>query len=241
MSGRTGSPDRPAPPLSAGTPLAVARSGQVARHTLPPPSRQRRAPTAGALWRRRFMVRAAKVLLPVFATVLLSAIAFWPELDGNGDGGRVSFRRTIEPRPEALRVVNPRFQGVDELARPYTITADVAQQRGAEEILDLTQPRGDILLTDGAWVYLRADRGLYDKPAHRLTLDGDVTIYHDNGTMMRTEHALVLLTEGSAEGDAPVAAQGSFGTLTSEGFRLTERGAVVVFTGRAHAVLESRE
>ena len=41
-----------------------------------------------------------------------------------------------------------------------------------------------------------------------------------------------------ASGDAPVAAQGPFGTLESEGFRLKDRGAVVVFTGRAHAVLE---
>ncbi len=42
----------------------------------------------------------------------------------------------------------------------------------------------------------------------------------------------MLLQEGSASGDKPVAAQGPFGTLVSEGFRLTERGQVVVFTGR---------
>ena len=35
-----------------------------------------------------------------------------------------------------------------------------------------------------------------------------------------------------------MAAQGSFGTLTGEGFRLRDRGAVVVFTGHARAVLE---
>lgn len=207
---------------------------------MPPPSRARRAPSPGALARRRFAVRAVKVLLPVLALGLLSAIAFWPEIDGQGDGGRVSFRRTIEPRAEALRVVNPRYRGIDDESRPYTITAAVGQQVGAEEILDLTEPRGDIVLNDGAWVFVRADTGRYDKPAHRLLLEGNVTIYHDNGTMLRTAQALVLLDEGAAEGDTPVAAQGGFGTLTSEGFRLTERGAVVVFTGNARAVLESR-
>jgi lipopolysaccharide export system protein LptC len=240
--GRTGTPDRP-PPAIPGPGGALAMrpmGGSAGRHALPPPSRQRRAPTPGALWRRRVAVQAAKLLLPVLALGLLAAIAFWPEIEGGGESSRVSFRRTVEPRPEALRVVNPRYRGLDEQGRPYTITAAVGQQVGAEEILDLTEPRGDILLNDGAWVFLRADTGRYDKARNRLTLDGNVTIYHDNGTMLRTDHALVLPAEGAAEGDSPVAAQGGFGTLTAEGFRLTERGAVVVFTGKARAVLESR-
>ena len=44
--------------------------------------------------------------------------------------------------------------------------------------------------------------------------------------------------EGGATGDRPVAAQGPFGTIVSEGFRLENRGQVVVFTGNAKAVLE---
>jgi len=180
------------------------------------------------------------VLLPAAALILLTTIAFWSELDGNGDNNRVSFRRTVEPRGEALRVVAPRYRGVDELGRPYTITATVAEQVGAEEVLDLREPRGDIVLTDGGWVFLRADDGRFEKASQRLTLNGDVTIYLDSGTMLHTSEAVALLREGTAEGDTAVAAQGGFGTLTAEGFRLTERGAVVMFTGRARAVLESR-
>jgi lipopolysaccharide export system protein LptC len=243
MSGHTAPPDRPGPAAilpGPGSALAL-RPGSAGRQHIPPPSRTRRAPTPGALARRRFAVRAAKLLLPVVALGLLSAIAFWPELDGQGDGGRVSFRRTIEPRPEALRVVNPRYRGIDEEGRPYTITAAVGQQVGAEDIMDLTEPRGDITLSDGAWVFLRADSGRYDKAAQLLTLKGDVTIYHDDGTMLRTPSALVRLSAGAAEGDEPVAAQGGFGTLTAEGFRLIDRGAVVIFTGNAHAVLEGRK
>lgn len=242
MSGRTGTPDRPAPPpvLPPSGPAIPLRPPARAGWHIPPPSRRRRPPSPGALLRRRLAVRAAKTLLPLLALGLLSIIVFWPEIEGSGETGRVSFRRTIEPRPEALRVVNPRYRGVDEQGRPYTVTAALGQQVGAEEILDLTEPRGDILLNDGAWVFLRADAGRYDKASNLLTLTGNVTIYHDNGTMMRTASALVRLSEGAAEGDEPVAAQGGFGTLASEGFRLTERGAVVVFTGRAHAVLENR-
>lgn len=205
---------------------------------MPPPSRERHAPTLGQLARRRVLVRWAKRLLPALALGLLAVVVFWPEIEGNEDRSRVSFRRPAQPRAEALRVVEPRYQGIDELNRPFTVTANAGQQVGAEEILDLDEPRADIVLTDGAWIYLRARTGRYDKPASHLDLAGEVTIFHDEGTMLRTEQAAVQIDAGTAEGDAPVAAQGPFGTLTSEGFRLTERGAVIVFTGRAHAVLE---
>ncbi|MFC7475999.1 LPS export ABC transporter periplasmic protein LptC [Dankookia sp. GCM10030260] len=220
-------PPRPMPP----------RAVVVPRHMLSP-SRARAAPTPGQMARRRFTVAWTKRLLPALALVLLGAVVFWPEIEGNEDRSRVSFRRTIQPRAEALRVVNPRYQGVDELNRPFTITARVGQQEGAAEILNLEEPRGDITMSDGAWIYVQSRTGRYDKPAGKLDLAGEVTIYHDNGTMLLTDQAKVAMEGGTAEGDAPVAAQGGFGTLTAEGFRILDRGAVVVFTGKSHAVLE---
>jgi lipopolysaccharide export system protein LptC len=234
-------PDRPPPEppssVPAAAPLAERPMAAPSRHMLPP-SRQRRAPTSGQMARRRFFVRVSKRLLPALALALLALVVFWPEIEGNEDRSRVSFRRTAQPRAEALRVVNPRYQGIDELNRPYTVTANAGQQQGSAEILDLDEPRADILLTDGGWIYLQARNGRYDKPASHLDLAGEVTIYHDNGTMLQTDQAAVEIDAGTASGDQPVAAQGPFGTLTSEGFRLADRGAVVVFTGRAHAVLE---
>ena len=203
-----------------------------------PLSRERRGLSRGQLARRRFAVRWAKRLLPALALALLAAVVFWPEIDGNEDNSRVSFRRTVQPRAEALRVVNPRYQGVDDLNRPFTITAHAAQQPGSEQILNLDEPRADILLNDGTWVYVQARSGRFDRPANHLDLAGAVTIYLDSGILLQTDSASVEIDAGSASGDEPVAAQGGFGTLTSQGFRLTERGAVVVFTGQSHAVLE---
>ncbi len=202
------------------------------------PSREREALTGRQMARRRMAVRLAKRVLPGLALLLLGAIVLWPEFERTEDRSRYSFRRSIQPRSESLRVSAPRYQGVDDLNRPYTVTADLAQQVGAEELLDLTQPRADILMNDGSWIYLQSEAGRYDRPADHLDLAGKVTIFHDNGTMLLTDLAAVDLAAGNADGDKPVAAQGPFGTLTSEGFQLRERGAVVVFTGRAHAVLE---
>ena len=221
-------PDGPARPSA---PAAAS-----VRHL--PPSRQRRPPRPGQLARRRILVGLAKRLLPALAVALLAVVVFWPEIEGDEDRSRVSFRRTAQTRAESLRVLSPRYQDVDELSRPYTVTARAAQQLGGEQILDLEEPRADMVLTDGGWVHLSADAGRYDRPRHHLDLSGAVTLHHDNGVTLRTPEASVAIEAGTAGGNAPVAAQGPFGTLESEGFRLKERGAVVVFTGRAHAVLE---
>jgi lipopolysaccharide export system protein LptC len=186
-------------------------------------------------------VAVAKRLLPVAAVALLAAIALWPEFESAADRGRVAFRRVVEVKPEALSVVAPRYQGLDEQNRPYTVTADTAVQAGDEEVVQLQAPRADILLTDGGWLYLEANEGRFDRPRSHLDLAGRVTIHHDDGTQFVTDQAAVDIGGGNASGDAPVAAQGPFGTLSAEGFRLYDRGQVVVFTGQARVVLEATQ
>ncbi len=203
-----------------------------------PPSRSRWSPSAGQIARRRLAVRLAKWVFPLLGVGLLVGIAVWPEIGRMEDNARVSFRRVIQAQPDAVRLVEPRYQGLDEQSRPFTVTADIAAQTDNADIVDLAQPRADILLTDGSWVLLESREGRFDKARNRLDLSGDVTLWQDGGNMLVTEAAEVLLNQGAAAGDRPVAAQGPFGTLVSEGFRLTERGQVVVFTGRARAVLE---
>ncbi len=208
------------------------------------PSRARVAPSLRGMARRHAAVRLAKLALPAIALVLLSLLMFWPEIEGKE--GRLSFRRGPGAVAEALQVTAPLYQGLDELNRPYTVTAHIARQRSGAmqpgaEIIELEAPRADITLTDGAWLMIESRDGVYDRGRNLLDLAGDVTIYHDNGTRFRSEVASVDITAGSARGDRPTQAQGPFGTVVSEGFEMTERGTVMVFTGRAHAVLEGTQ
>ncbi|MBY0337442.1 MAG: LPS export ABC transporter periplasmic protein LptC, partial [Acetobacteraceae bacterium] len=219
-----------------GDPIDILPAG---RREMLAPSRERRLPSPGSLARRERLVRLAKLGLPLLSAALLALLMFWPEIEGRD--GRLSFRRGPAVTPESLQVVEPRFQGVDELERPYTVTARLARQPGQEEVLLLDHPRADILLRDGAWVLIQAQAGRYDRPRAVLDLMGDVRVYHDGGTLFRTERANVLLDAGEASGDRPTEAQGPFGTIRSQGFEMRERGAVMVFTGQAHAVLEGRQ
>lgn len=224
-------------PRPGPVPLRVAGPAPPPRRLMAP-SRERWAPSAAQMARRRIAMRLAKWLLPLAGVGLLVGIAVWPELDRMEDRARVSFRRVLQAQPDAVRMVEPRYQGLDEQNRPFTVTANVAAQTDQPDIVDLERPRADILLTDGSWVLLESRDGRFDKASNRLDLSGEVTLWQDGGNMLVTEAAVIDLKEGSAAGDRPVAAQGPFGTLVSEGFRLTERGQVVVFTGRARAMLE---
>ncbi|MCQ4158864.1 LPS export ABC transporter periplasmic protein LptC [Roseomonas sp. GC11] len=202
------------------------------------PSRARQTLDAGSMARRRVALVLAKWLLPVAALGLLAAIALWPEFDRAEDRGRLAFRRVTQTSAEAMRLSAARYQGIDEQGRPVNVTAATALQQNQDAPIDLDQPRADMLLSSGAWVLLEARQGRYQREANHLSLNGDVTLWHDDGSMLRTETAEIDITAGGATGDRPVAAQGPFGTLVSEGFRLENRGQVVVFTGHARAVLE---
>ena len=202
------------------------------------PSRARRAYTRGSILRRRVMVRLLKYLLPLGALALLSAIVLWPEFEREGENARLSFRRMSRVAPDSVRVVDPRYQGVDEQGRPYNVTAFTASQQGSTNVVDLDAPRGDLMLSGGGWMLVESRNGRFDRTANILDMKGDVTIWQDDGTLIETQEARVDVKGGNAEGDRPIAAQGTFGTVTGEGFRLRDRGAVVVFTGNARAVLE---
>ena len=200
------------------------------------PSRARRAPNAAALAWRRVLVRIGRVLLPALALGLLAVLALWPEFDRVEERARLSYRVGIAPG--GVQVIAPRYDSVDREGRPFTVNADTAAQDAATETLDLARPRADLFTSDG-WLLLEAERGRYDRRAERLDLSGDVTLWEDRGTTIRTQQATILTGAGRAEGDRPIAAQGPFGTLDAEGgFRIIERGAVVLFVGPARAVLE---
>jgi lipopolysaccharide export system protein LptC len=83
--------------------------------------------------------------------------------------------------------------------------------------------------------------GQYRKKDQVLELFGGVNAFHDLGYEFRTEHAIVDFREGSAFGESAVHGQGPFGELQSEGFRVYQSGANIVFTGRARLLLYPNE
>ena len=180
-----------------------------------------------------------KIALPAIAVALLVLVALWPQY--LLVGGR--FQLVADPSGEIdidrLSMVNPHFRGRDLSNRPFTVSAERAVQDSAnEELIRLAKPQAEITLENGAWVSLKAAEGFYRRDLETLRLAGGVDLFHDQGYEIHTPSAAIDLNGGTAEGHEPVDAQGPFGALTSQGFRVAERGDIVEFTGKSRLVLE---
>ncbi len=200
----------------------------------------RRAPPQEAwLRRRRFLIAWTKRLLPLFALLLLSSIALWPEIARQTARGRLAIKALEAGLAANGDMVDARYHGVDGKNRPYTLTATRARQVSPERV-DLTNPKGDVLLESGNWLFLSAKKGVYIQHKGELDLEGDVTLYRDDGTTVHSATATLNLRANSGASNDVTSAEGPFGTLDAMGFALTDRGAVIQFVGPARLVLNSR-
>ncbi len=198
-------------------------------------TRVRPPPNPGGLARRRIVITLTKWLLPAGALLLLATIALWPQIDRAKDSVRIAFQH-MGGEVGGARLTDARYHGVDERGRPYTVTAATAQQDGPERI-DLTVPKADITLENGTWLMLQAKQGVYLQHSNQLDLSQAVTLYRDDGTTLVTASASIDLKNGAAASSDPTHAEGPFGTLDSQGFTVTDKGAAIQFAGPAHLVL----
>jgi lipopolysaccharide export system protein LptC len=157
-----------------------------------------------------------------------------------------------------------KYDGVDSKNRPFSITAEAATQPDnstaqnananpapaaaasanqtqtqpavpkPDSVVNLKQIVADMTMTDGAWVAVTADSGVYDRDSSVVDLSGNVTLFHDTGLQFQTDAAKVDLKNDTAQGDQPVEGQNPDGTLAAEGFQVLNDGRTVVFTGRAY-------
>jgi lipopolysaccharide export system protein LptC len=181
-----------------------------------------------------------KLLLPLVAIGLLMLVVAWPQIQSSMDKLHLMMPRIDAREARDLRMVNPRYTGVDKENRPYVVTADVARQTpNKDDLVALEVPKADIVMQNGAWVAVTSDTGLYQSQTQLLDLYGQVHLFHDRGMTFSTESARLELDRSIAEGGQPVSGHGPSGEIQSEGFRLLERGEVVIFTGKARALLNS--
>jgi lipopolysaccharide export system protein LptC len=198
-------------------------------------TRERRPPTPGRIARRRLVINLTKWLLPLAAMGLLSMIALWPEIDAATTKARLSMNH-VSGEVEGGRLLDARYNGLDEKGRPYTVTAATAWQIDAQKI-GLTLPKGDITLGNGTWLMLTAKQGTFIQGLNQLDLVKDVTLYRDDGTTMHTETASIDVKAGAAGGSDPVHVEGPFGILDAHGFTVMDKGSAIDFAGPAHVVM----
>lgn len=206
----------------------------------PQPGR-RRSP-APPRWSGRnaysFFVALMKFTLPVVAVVLVGLIVFWQQLMPNAKLLSADLSDLSSDMARNLVMVGPRYDGIDQNGRPYSLTASVARQvEDNEDIVMLLEPTADMTLQDGAWAALSADRGRYNRKTERVFLVDNVNFFHDRGFELRAPYAEIDFVTSIARGDKGVEGQGPSGTIVAEGFEFRESDGVMLFTGQSHLVV----
>jgi lipopolysaccharide export system protein LptC len=198
-------------------------------------TRDRVLPTPGRIARRRFVINLTKWVLPLAAMGLLALIALWPEINAAATKARLAMAH-VSGEVSGGKVIDARYNGVDEKGRPYTLTAATAWQINAQQV-GLTLPKGDITLKNGTWLMLNSKEGTFIRGLNQLDLVKEVTLYRDDGTTMHTESASIDMKAGAAAGSDPVHVEGPFGVLDARGFTVMDNGNAIDFPGPAHVVL----
>ena len=186
-------------------------------------------------------VQRTKWILPALAVSLLLLVGTWPEIKAAIDHLHFTLPKIDLSEARNLRMVSPRYSGIDKQNRPYVLTATAATEAsGNSDIVSLDGPRADMTTNSGNWVQVTGYTGTYQPQPQLLDLYGDVTLYQDRGNEFHTDSARVDVANGSANGDQPVNGHGPFGHVTAQGFTMYDHGAVIDFTGKTYLTLLPR-
>ncbi len=190
----------------------------------------------GSRWYSRF-VRVAKIALPALALGLLVSALAWPQLR-QWLAPPVAFGLPFAPQGGDRQMTAPRYFGVDELNRPYSITGRSGNQNtpGAE-VMTLDDPEAEMTLADGTWATVRARHAQIDRQRGEVRLSGDVNVFRDDGYAFSTEEVFVDMNSRVTWGDRPVEVHGPRAEVTAQGFRIQGEGNTVVFTGQTRILL----
>jgi lipopolysaccharide export system protein LptC len=184
-------------------------------------------------------VRFLKRMLPAIGLTLLLLVAVWPRLHPLLQQVRLGFNGIDMREARELRMVNPRYAGLDRYGRPYVVAAAVGRQApDRNEVMALEQPKAVMTVHGGASVAVTAATGIYQSQAQLLDLFDDVNLIHENGTRFVTQRAHINLSDNTAEGHEPIEGHGPSGDIKGEGFQIVEKGDTIIVAGRSNLLLK---
>ncbi len=185
--------------------------------------------------RRRLIVGAAKIGLPLFALGVFAALFVF---NGARYDARISFDG-IDPSSlsEGLKILNPRFTGATRKGEPFTVSAASALPNGPKPTrIELEDAKGEIALADGRNVTATAKGGVLLPKANEVRLSGGVRIETSDGYRLTAPEAALFADEDKVTAEGGVEAEGPLGRITAERLRATRgeagEGAYIWFEER---------
>jgi lipopolysaccharide export system protein LptC len=203
----------------------------------------RRARTPPARGRSSRLVELLRYLLPATALCLIALVVLWPQVIG-GAGGLIApiFANAEIAGTDVMLMSNPRYLGRTRDAEPYELTAASAYvDPKRPNRIHLDRLAAELAPANRRDLNLVALRGMYNRSADKLDLDGDIALTTSDGYRFETQSARIDLQNGLVIGEQPIQGFGPAGTLSADRFEIRDSGEVLRFEGRVKVTLPPRQ
>lgn len=193
----------------------------------------------GAARRHSWLVRVLKLCLPlaalgVVALYLLPARSISIKTE-EGEGTV----KDIVIASGGLKMVNPRYKGVNEKYGAYDIQADSALQHVSDpDLMSLDKINAELVSQQGQKTVLTAPSGIFQRKKEEFTFDNGVTIGGDMGISGELKTATAFIKENRLISNDPVVLGYHGHRVASDKVEFYNAEKRVIFTGNVRVHLE---
>jgi lipopolysaccharide export system protein LptC len=180
-----------------------------------------------------FVVRAARMLMPMAIGVLAAALIFAP-LSMKGDISFVLDKNRVAMAKERMRVTTATYRGEDGKGQPFELRAGSAVQTSSNDpVVKLKELQAQIALAEGP-AMLMANAGRYNMDKEVVMVDGPVRFTTSDGYRLDTRDVAVGLKTRKLASGGPVTGQLPLGSFSAGRINADLAARTVALDGRAH-------
>ena len=185
-------------------------------------------------------VRRLKVLLPVFAVLIILALFaalvvrqfILPDLD----------IANITVNDGKLVMENPNLNGHDQNQRSYNLRADRATQDAANPaVVKLEQISASLPMQNETRANVSAGLGVYDADGKTLVLREQIQVETSDGITINLQEADVDIKNGTLKTKSHISATSPQADITSSSLTVEENGKRMIFEGKVRMTLRPKE
>ncbi|MEO0411456.1 MAG: LPS export ABC transporter periplasmic protein LptC [Pseudomonadota bacterium] len=186
-------------------------------------------------------IRVLRTLFPCLAIAVVLATAAYPIFAAK-ETSFVLARNTIEASEDRLRMINPRYSGVDASGRPFEVrAASAVQPRGIADAVTLTRIGAMMTLKNNAVIEIDAETGIYSTAEETLNMTAPVLVTTSSGYRIDAKETQVDLDDHLVSSRQSVVAAGPLGVFRADGFESQIEDDTLVFIGNVTATLQPRK
>jgi lipopolysaccharide export system protein LptC len=205
------------------------------------PSSGDRAKAFRAAKRHTLMVHGLRWFLPL-AAIAIAGLYFLPSKITVEVGGGEASIEAVDLSGGALKMVNPRFKGVNEKQGVYDFQAEYATQEVTNpDIINLNVITAEITSNVGEKTTLKAPSGIFERKKEELTFDKGVVIGGDAGYSGTLKTATAFMQSNMVISKDPVDLAFKENTIKADSMTLYSSESRAIFEGRVKVHLERKE